>query len=94
MVVMEGLYREEDLPVLNVFFYTKFAPDLQIGHVMDPAKLGLAFRFLSRSLTLLRRSEGMVSRAFVGLNIYLLDILMRSQFIAIFFFIWRIFKVP
>ena len=75
MVVMEGLYREEDLPVLNVFLYTKFAPDLQIGHVMDPAKLGLAFRFLSRSLTLLRRSEGMVLRAFVGLYMYSLSFL-------------------
>ena len=47
-------YREEDLQVLNVFMYTKFA---QIGHNMNPAKIVIAFQFISRSLTLLRRSE-------------------------------------
>ena len=59
MVIMEALYREQDLPVLNVFFYTKFAPDVQIGHRMDPAKIDHAFRFITRSLTLLRSPEGL-----------------------------------
>ena len=59
MVILEALYRAEDLPVLNVYIYTKFAPDLQIGHSMNPAKITSAFQFIQRSLTLLRQREGM-----------------------------------
>ena len=58
MVIMEALYREQDLPVLNVFFFTQFAPDVQIGHQMNPSKIDLALRFIARSLTLLRQSGG------------------------------------
>ena len=66
MVIMEALYREQDLPVLNVFLFTKFAPDVQIGHRMDPAKIDRAFRFISRSLTLLRNQEGKSYLCFIN----------------------------
>ena len=54
MVVMKSQYAYDDLALINYYIYQVFAPDLQIGHVMDPAKRSQAFTFLSGSLALAR----------------------------------------
>ena len=58
MVIMKAIYDEADLPTLNVYFYTHFAPDLKIGERMRSSKIDMAFRFIQRSLTLFRCPTG------------------------------------
>lgn len=58
MVILQAIYDERDLPLFNVYFYTKFAPDLGIGERMKSSKIGNAFRFIQRSLTMLGRPSG------------------------------------
>ena len=59
MVILETIYDSQDLPLLNVYMFTKFAPDLKIGEKLRPAKVDNAFRFLQRSLTMYRRPSGL-----------------------------------
>ena len=58
MVILRSIFDDQDVPLFNVYFYTKFAPDLQIGHRMKSSKIDSAFRFIQRSLTMLRGSDG------------------------------------
>lgn len=55
---MQTIFDDRDLPLLNVYIYTKFAPDLKIGDKLRPWKVDKAFRFIQRSLTLYRRPSG------------------------------------
>ena len=55
---MQTIYDDRDLPLLNVYVYTKFAPDLKIGETLRPYKVDNAFKFIQRSLTLYRRPSG------------------------------------
>ena len=56
MVILTAQFDEKNLIVLNKYFYQDFAPDLQIGHQMDPAKKDQAFKFISSVLHLTRES--------------------------------------
>ena len=58
MMIMQTIYDDRDLPLLNVYVYTKFAPDLKIGETLRPYKVDNAFKFIQRSLTLYRRPSG------------------------------------
>ena len=58
MVIMKSQFHETDVPLINVFIFNKFAPDMKIGDRLNPRKMELAFRFIQRSLTL--GSEGTV----------------------------------
>ena len=64
MVVMKSQYSYDDLALINYYFYQVFAPDLQIGHVMDPAKKSQAFTFLSGSLALARNGSSFPEEEF------------------------------
>ena len=58
MVILQSVYDDRDLPLFNVYFYTRFAPDLQIGERIRSSKIANAFKFIQRSLTLFRRPAG------------------------------------
>ena len=61
---MKSQYSYDDLALINYYFYQVFAPDLQIGHVMDPAKKSQAFTFLSGSLALARNGSSFPEEEF------------------------------
>ena len=58
MVILKSIFDDQDLPLFNVYFYTKFAPDLKIGERLRSSKIDNAFKFIQRSLTLLRQPTG------------------------------------
>ena len=57
MVIMKSQYGYDDLGLINYYFYRVFAPDLEIGHVMDPAKASQAFTFITGSLAMAREGQ-------------------------------------
>ena len=59
MMILQTIYDAQDLPLLNVYIYTKFAPDLKIGEKLRPLKMDNAFKFIQRSLTMYRRPSGL-----------------------------------
>ena len=67
MVIMKSQYEYDDLALINYYLYRVFAPDLQIGHVMDPAKTSQAFTFISGSLALARNGQAFSEADFTRL---------------------------
>ena len=64
MVVLKSQFHESDVPLLNVFIYNKFAPDMKIGDRLNPRKITSAFHFLQRSLTLGSSGSDLDDRVF------------------------------
>ena len=49
---MKSQFPETDVPLINVYLYNKFAPDMKVGDHLHPRKMDSSFKFIQRSLTL------------------------------------------
>ena len=67
MVVMESQYDQASMPLLNRYVFTVFAPDLEHGQSLNPAKVDRAGTFLSHSLALGSSGSSVDDRAFEDL---------------------------
>ena len=64
MVILKSQFHESDVPLLNVYVYNKFAPDMKVGDQLNPNKITSAFHFLQRSLSLGSSGSSLDEHAF------------------------------
>ena len=81
MVILKSQFEARTLVVLNKYFYSIFAPDMQIGHRMDPMKKSQSFKFISGFLHMTRDNpepdvdafEALLFECFPELDSYIKD---------------------